>query len=84
MLCTSVNDKNDIAERLGFIDESLHTAFKLTAELCARDERSQIQQVHFLVFELVRNIALGNANGKTFATAVLPTPGSPIRHGLFF
>ena len=61
-----VNDKNDVAERLDFIDESLHTAFKLAAELCTRDEGSQIQQVYFLVFELVRHIALGNANGKTF------------------
>ena len=37
-----VDHKNDVAELFDLFDEPLHAAFKLTAELRARDQRRQI------------------------------------------
>ena len=59
-----VDDKDDVAERLDLVDEALHAAFKLSAELRARDKCRQVEQMDFLVFQLIRHLTLRNANGK--------------------
>ena len=64
-----VDDKDHVPGLADLLDEALHAAFKLAAELRARHQCRQIQQVRW---------------ARPSAMAVLPTPGSPMRHGLFF
>ena len=52
-----VDHKDDVAELFDLLDEALHAAFKLTAELRARDQRRQIHQIDLFVQQLIRNIA---------------------------
>ncbi len=61
-----VDYEDDVAERLDLVDEPLHAAFKLSAELGACDECGQVEQMNFLVFQLIRHIAVCNAHGETF------------------
>ena len=56
-----VDHENDVAERFHFVDKAFHAALKLPAELCSGDKRRQIDEMHLLVTELIRNIARRNA-----------------------
>ena len=59
-----VNDEDDVADFLHLIDEALHAALELAAELRAGHERGQVEQVHFLVAHLERNAALVDADSE--------------------
>ena len=61
-----VNHEDDVAEPFDLVDQALHTAFKLAAELRACDERSQVKQVHFLVAHLERDAPLVDAYRQAF------------------
>ncbi len=79
-----VDDKDDVSLAADLFNETLHARLKLAAELRSRDERSEIEQKYLLVAQLGRYVARGDALRETSAIAVLPTPGSPMRQGLFF
>ena len=59
-----VDHKDDVAELFDLVDQALHAAFKLAAELRARDERSQVEQVHLFVAHLERDAPLVDAHRK--------------------
>ena len=64
----------------------LHSLLKLAAVLGARDHRGNVER-HDRPVErsVVRYVAVDDTLcARPSTTAVLPTPGSPIRHGLFF
>ena len=61
-----VDHKDDIAELFDLVDQALHAAFKLAAELCARDQRGQIEQMHLFIPHLKRDAPLVDAHGKPF------------------
>ena len=44
-----INDKDDIAQLLDLLDQALHAAFKLAAELGAGHQSGQVQQIDFLI-----------------------------------
>ena len=51
-----VDDEDDIAELFDLVDEALHPALKLAAELRARDKRRQIEQPDFFALQFIRHI----------------------------
>ena len=61
-----VDDKDDVAELFDLVDQALHAAFELAAELRARNERGQVKQMHFLVAHLERDAPLVDAHRKAF------------------
>ena len=61
-----INDQDDIAQGFDFVNQSLHSALKLAAELGSGYQSSQVKQVDFLVFQFIGYIAIGNADGKAF------------------
>src|SRR5699024_185859 len=61
-----VDDQNDIALLFDLVDETLDAAFKLSAELGACDQCGQVEQVDFLVSQLIGHVARRNADGQTF------------------
>lgn len=79
-----INEQDYIALFFDLVYKTLYTALKLASELSAGDKSGEVEQVYFLFGELRGNFAVCYAQGKSLAIAVLPTPGSPIRQGLFF
>jgi len=72
---------------LGFADlvhDRLEALLELPAVFRPRDHGGQIQRHDPLVLERFGNLVLHDPLGQPLAMAVLPTPGSPIRIGLFF
>ncbi|MPN32606.1 hypothetical protein SDC9_180086 [bioreactor metagenome] len=71
-----IDEQNNVARGLDLADEALDAAFKLPAELCARNQRRQIKQVDLFVHQPAGHVTLGNAqrnalgNGR-FANARL-------------
>ena len=71
-----VDEQNDVARGFDLADEAFDAAFKLPAELCARNQCRQVKQVNFFVHQPAGHLALGNAqrnalgNGR-FANARL-------------
>ena len=65
------------------LHDALHALFELAAVLGAGDQGRQVQRDDALVLQEVRDVARDDALGQPSAMAVLPTPGSPSRHGLF-
>ena len=61
-----VNNKNYISCLLYLLNKSLHTGFKLTTELCAGHKRRQVQEIYFLIPELVWHVSLFYTLGKSF------------------
>ena len=61
-----VDHKDNIAELFDLVDQALHAAFKLAAELRARDQRGQIEQMHLFIPHLERDAPLVDAHGKPF------------------
>ena len=69
---------------LDLTQQALDPLLELAAELGAGHEAGQIQQKDFLILQAHRDIAPGDALRDASAMAVLPTPASPMRQGLFF
>ena len=59
-----VNDQDNVAQLFDLLDEALHAAFKLAAELGARHQGGQVQQIDLLVHQLIGHVPLGDAHGK--------------------
>ena len=60
-----VDDQNDVAELFDLVDQCLHAALKLSAELGSGDQRGEIEQMNLLVPQFVRDVALGDADCET-------------------
>ena len=60
-----VNDEDDVARLANLLNETLHAAFKLTAELGACHEGGQVEKIDLLITELEGHFALDDALGKT-------------------
>ena len=78
-----VDEQDDVAALLDLLHDLLQPLLELTPVLRARDERGEVERVDLLAMQ-----KLGRSRGDPLrepsTTAVLPTPGSPIRTGLFF
>ena len=59
-----VDDKDHVPGLADLLDEALHAAFKLAAELCARHQGRQVQQIDLLVPQLEGHIAGHDALGQ--------------------
>ena len=59
-----VDEQDDVAVLLHLVDKALDAAFKLAAELRARDKRRQVQKLHFLLAQLRRHLAGRDAQRK--------------------
>ena len=70
-----IDDKDDVADTLYFVDQALHAALKLAAELRARHESGQIEQMDLLVAHLERNAALVDADCQTLGNGRLADTG---------
>ena len=64
------------------LDKPLHAALKLAAELRARDECRQVEQVDLLIPELRRNIAHGDALREPFGDGSLADAGFADKAGV--
>ena len=60
-----VDDQNDISGLFDLVDQALHAAFKLTAELGARHHGGHIQHINFFVQQLVGHLAVHNPLGQS-------------------
>ena len=80
-----IDDKDDVADTLYFVDQALHAALKLAAELRARYESGQVEQMDLLVAHLERNAALVDADCQTLGNGRLADTGfADQARGLFF
>ena len=58
-----VDDKDDIAELFDLLDEALHAAFELAAELRTGNKGREIHQVDLFVLQLIGDILCRDASG---------------------
>ena len=70
-----VDDQNDIAQLADLLDQALHPALKLAAELGASHQGSEIQQIDLLVLELIGDVTLGDLHGKPLGDGRLAHTG---------
>ena len=70
-----VDDKDDVADTLYLVNQALHAALKLAAELRARHESGQVEQMDLLVAHLERNAALVDADCQTLGNGRLADTG---------
>ena len=62
-----INDQNDVLVLRRLIDNILHTALKLTAELGSRNHSGHIQKINGHIQELRRNFTICDLHRKTFS-----------------
>ena len=60
-----INDEDDVARLANLLNETLHAAFKLAAELGACHKGGQVEEKDLLIAELEGDFALDDALGKT-------------------
>lgn len=78
-------DKQDyIALFFDLVYQTLYSALKLASELSACDKGGEVEQVYLLLASFAGTSPLTIRRASPSAMAVLPTPGSPMRQGLFF
>ena len=70
-----VDDQDDVALLADLLDESLHAALELAAELGPGHQSRQIQQEDLLVLELVGDAAHGDALGQALGNGGLAHAG---------
>ena len=70
-----VNEQDDISSSLDFAQQALDPLLELAAELGARHQTGQIQQIDLLVLQADGHIALGNALGNTLGNGGLAHTG---------
>ena len=56
-----VDDEDDVAGLAYLLDESLHAALELAAELRSGHQRCEVEQIDLLVAQFVRHVAAGDA-----------------------
>ena len=66
-----VNDQDDIAGLADLLDQALHAAFKLAAELGAGHQRRQVKEVDLLIPQLEGHLTRGDALGQTLGNGGL-------------
>ena len=84
-VCNSSINKNDPASRFDdFLENRLEPFFKFAAILGPGNEGTHVKRNDSLVLQPFRYVAAMMRWARPSAMAVLPTPGSPMRTGLFF
>ena len=77
-----INDKDDVAVLSYLLDKPFHAALELAAELRARDERRQVEQVNLLILELRRDVAHSDALGEPLGDSRLADAGFADKAGV--
>ena len=70
-----VYDEDDVAGLAYLLDEPLHAALELAAELRAGHEGGEVEEVDLLVAQLVGHVAAGDALGKALGDGRLADAG---------
>jgi len=70
-----VDDEDNVAGLAYLLDEPLHAALELAAELRTGHESGEVEQVHFLVAQLIGHVAAGYALGKALCDGGLADAG---------
>ena len=79
-----VDHKDHIAQLADLLNETLHAAFKLAAELGTGHQRRQVQQIHHLIAQLERHIPLDNTLRQPLGDGGLAHARLADQTGLFF
>ena len=79
-----IDDQNDIASLFDFFNQTLHTAFKLAAELGSGHQGCQIQQVYLFIPQLKGNIAADNLLCQAFSNGGFANAGLTNETGVIF
>ena len=66
-----VDDKDDVAHLADLLDEALHAALELAAELRARDKRGEVKKIDLLASQLERHVARDDALGEALGNGRL-------------
>ena len=84
MVCaSSMNRMMGTGEDFDFFNQSFEAIFKLALDARAGLQQSQIQRADRDVLQGRRTSPCATRSAKPSTTAVLPTPASPVRMGLF-
>jgi hypothetical protein len=79
-----VDEEDDLARRLGhFLQHGLEPLLEFAPEFRPGDERGEIERDDLLVLQAFRHVLATMRWARPSTMAVLPTPGSPMRTGLF-
>ena len=70
-----VDDQDDVAQLADLLDQALHPALKLAAELGACHQGGEIQQIDLLVLELIGDVPLGDLHGQPLGDGRLAHAG---------
>ena len=70
-----VDKEDDIAAVLDLGNKTLDTAFKLTSELCARNERGKGEQLKLISLKSERNVAVRETLGNSLSDSGLADTG---------
>ena len=80
-----VDEEDDRRGRgLHFFDQALQPVLEFALDARAGLQQGQIERAQRDVLQRRGHVALGDAQAKPSTTAVLPTPASPVRIGLFW
>ena len=81
-----VDEEDDLARGLlDLVEDGLEPVLELAAVLRAGDERADVERDDLAVAQRLGDVAVDRSRwARPSAIAVLPTPGSPMRTGLFF
>ena len=77
-----VNDQNDVAGLLNLIDQALHAALKLAAELGTSHHSGHIQHIDLFVQQLVGHIAVCNPLGQALGNGGFTNAGLTDQAGI--
>jgi hypothetical protein len=81
---SSMNRTIGCGERLDLVDDALQAVLELALHAGAGLQQRQVERAHRDVAQRRRHVALRRCAARSpSTTAVLPTPGSPVRIGLF-
>ena len=70
-----VNDQDDVAQLFDLVDQALHAGLELAAELGARHQGGQVQQIDLLVLKLIGNVAQKDLLGQALGDGSLAHAG---------
>ena len=70
-----VDHEDHVSGLADIVDQALHAALKLAAELRPRHERREIEQIHALIAQLVRHVAGRDALRQTLGDGCLADAG---------
>ena len=79
-----VDDKDDITQLFHLVDEALHAALKLAAELGAGHQGGEVQQVDLLVQQLIGHVPVVDALGQPLGDGGFAHAGVADETGVVF